>query len=130
LQHYQSQLHQAQAELQRSHFQQYAISDTGVQPSQMPYMLLVWDAWYAYQNGDLAKMQNCLQESFKWTPFSKTETLMNWLESFAKFYSDKENQFDTYALTNSAEWKKLMRQAIAVKPMGGKDQTRIFEMAG
>ena len=129
-QHYQSQLHQVQAELQRSHFQQYAISDTGVQPSQMPYMLLVWDAWYAYQNGDLTKMQNCLQESFKCTPLSKTETLMNWLESFAKFSSDKENQFDTYALTNSAEWKKLMRQAIAVKPVGGKDQTRIFEMAG
>ncbi|TAE43704.1 MAG: FkbM family methyltransferase [Oscillatoriales cyanobacterium] len=116
-QHYQSQLHQVQAELQRSHFQQYAVSDTDVQPSQMPYTVLVWDAWYAYQNGDATKMQNCLQESLKCTPFSKTETLINWLESFAKFYSEKDHQLDTYALTNSEEWKQLMRWTVAVKPI-------------
>gem|GEM_PF-515223 len=116
-QHYQSQLHQVQTELQRSQFQQYALSDTGVQPSQMPYTLLVWDAWYAYLNGDATKMQKCLQESLKCTPFSKTETLMNWLESFVKFSSEKDHQLDTYALTNSEEWKQLMRWTVAVKPI-------------
>ena len=103
--------------MQRSQFQQYAVSDTGVEPSQMPYTLLVWNAWYAYQNGDATQMQNCLQESLKCTPLSKTETLMNWLESFAKFSSETENQLDTYALTNSEEWKQLMRRAVAVKPL-------------
>jgi len=118
-QHYQSQLVQVQEELDRSHFQQYALSDTGVE-SQMPYTLLVWDAWYAYQNGDVTKMQKCLHNSLKCTPFSRTETLINWLESFSKFSSENEHQLDTYALTNSEEWKHLMRQAIAVKPVGEK----------
>src|SRR6478672_6226701 len=118
-QHYQSQLVQAQEELDRSHFQQYALSDTGVE-SQMPYTLLVWDAWYAYQNGDVTKMQKCLHNSLKCTPFSRTETLINWLESFSKLASENEHQLDTYALTNSEEWKHLMRQAIAVKPVGEK----------
>ncbi|MEG4034984.1 chromosome partitioning protein ParA, partial [Microcoleus sp. S36b_A4] len=116
-QHYQSQLVQVQEELDRSDFQQYALSDTGVQRSQMPYSLLVWDAWYAYQKGDVTKMQKYLQESLKCTPFSKTETLMNWLESFVKFSSEKEHQLDTYALTNSEEWKQLMRWTVAVKPI-------------
>src|SRR6476469_1163032 len=118
-QHYQSQLVQAQEELDRSHFQQYALSDTGVE-SQMPYTLLVWDAWYAYQNGDVTKMQKCLHNSLKCTPFSRTETIINWLESFSKLASENEHQLDTYALTNSEEWKHLMRQAIAVKPVGEK----------
>src|SRR6478672_7070869 len=118
-QHYQSQLVQAQEELDRSHFQQYALSDTGVE-SQMPYTLLVWDAWYAYQNGDVTKMLKCLHNSLKCTPFSRTETLINWLESFSKLASENEHQLDTYALTNSEEWKHLMRQAIAVKPVGEK----------
>jgi FkbM family methyltransferase len=114
-QHYQSQLHRSQEELDRSHFQQYAVSDRGVQ-SQMPYRLLVWDAWYAYQNGDVGKMQKCLQESLKCTPSSQTETIVNWLESFANFSLEKGRQLDTYSLTNSEEWKQLVRQAVAIKP--------------
>ena len=114
-QHYQSQLHRSQQELDRSHFQQYAVSERGVQ-SQMPYRLLVWDAWYAYQNGDVGKMQKCLQESLKCTPSSQTETIVNWLESFANFSLEKGWQLDTYSLTNSEEWKQLVRQAVAIKP--------------
>ena len=114
-QHYQSQLHNSQEELDRSHFNQYAVSDRGVE-SQMPYRLLVWDAWYAYQNGDVGKMQKCLQESLKCTPSSQTETIVNWLESFANFSLEKGRQLDTYSLTNSEEWKQLVRQAVAIKP--------------
>ena len=82
----------------------------------MPYTLLVWDAWYAYQNGDVGKMQKCLQESLKCTPSSQTETIVNWLESFANFSLEKGRQLDTYSLTNSEEWKQLVRQAVAIKP--------------
>ena len=114
-QYYQSQLHHSQEELDRSHFNQYAVSDRGVE-SQMPYRLLVWDAWYAYQNGDVGKMQKCLQESLKCTPSSQTETIVNWLESFANFSLEKGRQLDTYSLTNSEEWKQLVRQAVAIKP--------------
>ena len=116
-QHYQSQLVQVQEEFNLSNVQKYAISNTGIQPSQMPYSLLVWDAWYAYQKGDVTKMQKCLQESLKCTHFSKTETMMNWLESFAKFSSQKDHQLDAYALTNSEEWKQLMRWTVEIKPI-------------
>jgi len=119
-QNYQSQLVQVQEELDRSHFQQYAVSDTGVE-SQMPYKLLVWDAWYAYQNGNLTKMQEYLHESLKCTACSRTETLVNWLDSFAKFSSEKGNQLNTYALTNSLEWKELTMRPVAVKPTSGRD---------
>jgi len=76
--------------------------------------LLVWDAWYAYQSGDLKKMQQCLQESLKFTPISRTESVVNWLESFAKFSSEKGHDFDSYALTNSQEWKRLIQQRVTV----------------
>ena len=113
-QNYQSQLVQVQEELDRSHFQQYALSDQGVE-SQIPYTLLVRDAWYAYQSGDLKKMQQCLQESFKITPISRTESVVNWLESFCQFSAEKGQPFDTYSLTNSQEWKQLVGLTIAQK---------------
>ena len=119
-QHYQSQLAQVQEELDRSHFHQYAVTDTGVE-SQMPYKLLVWDAWYAYQNGNLTKMQEYLHESLKCTACSRTETLVNWLDSFAKFSSEKGNQLNTYALTSSLEWKELTMRPVVVKPTSGRD---------
>jgi hypothetical protein len=112
-QHYQSQLAEFQEELDRSHFQQYALSDRGVE-SQMPYTLLVWDAWYAYQSGDLKKMQQCLQESLKITPISRTESVVNWLESFCQFSAEKGQPFDAYSLTNSQEWKQLMQGRFTV----------------
>ncbi|MEG5023678.1 chromosome partitioning protein ParA, partial [Microcoleus sp. AT8-B5] len=112
-QHYQSQLVQVQQELDRAHFQQYALSDTGVE-SQMRYTLLVWDAWYAYQSGDLKKMQQCLHGSLKFAPISRTESVVNWLESFCQFSVDKGQAFDTYALTNSQEWKQLMQGKFTV----------------
>jgi len=90
------------------------------QKSQTEYALLVWDAWYAYQNGELAKMRFCLQQSLKCTPFSRTETILNWLESFTKFSADKGYEINTESLTSSAEWEQLMRQAVAVKPLVGK----------
>ena len=111
--HYQSQLNHSQKELERAHFQQYAASDQGVE-SQMPYTLLVWDAWYAYQSGDLKKMQHCLQESLKITPISRTESVVNWLESFCQFSAEKGQPFDTYSLTNSQEWKRLMQGRFTV----------------
>ena len=115
-QHYQSQLVQVQEELERSHFQQqYAVSHRGVE-SQMQYTLLVRDAWYAYQSGDLKKMQQCLQESLKITPISlsRTKSVLNWLESFCEFSAEKGQPFDTYSLTNSQEWKRLMQGRFTV----------------
>ena len=112
----QMQLHQTQEKMERSRLQQ-AIADRKNEPMEIQYPLLVCEAWYAYQNGDLIKMRESLQESLKCTQLSRTETVNNWLESFSNFGSEKGQQLDTYSLTNSEEWKQLMRQVLAVKPM-------------
>ncbi|AFZ09176.1 chromosome segregation ATPase-like protein [Oscillatoria nigro-viridis PCC 7112] len=61
-------------------------------------------------------MQKCLQESLKCTPSSQTETIVNLLESLANFSLEKGRHLDPYSLTNSEEWKQLVRQAVAIKP--------------
>ena len=121
LQQSEIQLHQTQGELELSQFQQALGSDKDGQ-EQMQYRLLVWEACRAYHNNALTKMQECLQQSLKYTPFSGTQTVNDWLESLAKFSSEKGCEFDTYSLTNSEEWKQLMRRAVGVKPILGRSR--------
>lgn len=106
-----SQLKQVQAEFERSRLQQ-AIAG---QPDES-YQLLLQDAWYAYKNGNLEKMARYLQQSLKYKPFSRTETVLNWLESFAKFSMESGVSLNTESLTNSDEWKQLVRRLMSVKP--------------
>jgi hypothetical protein len=113
-----SQFYQFQKELAHSRFLSEAIAREQEGQSKTHYQLLVWDAWYAYHSGELSKMKECLQESLKCTPFPKSETILNWLESFTKFSLEKEGGMDIQSLTNSAEWKHLLRQAVAVKARG------------
>ena len=113
-----SQSYQFQKELAHSRFLSEAIAREQEGQSKTHYQLLVWDAWYAYHSGELSKMKECLQESLKCTPFPKSETILNWLESFTKFSLEKEGGMDIQSLTNSAEWKQLVRQAVAVKARG------------
>ncbi|PSB52790.1 hypothetical protein C7B67_05615 [filamentous cyanobacterium Phorm 6] len=111
----QSQLHQTQEVLERLLFQKNlaATQAEGQHPTQ--YNLLLWEAWYAYGKGDLAGVAHYLQQSLKCTPLSRTETVVNWLESFAKLSLEKGYEFDSYSLTNSAEWKQLMRSITALR---------------
>ena len=104
-----SQFSQTQVELVRTRLQNQYVTTEPQLTTATEYKLLVWDAWYAYQSGDLKKMQECLQESLKLTPISRTESIVNWLEHFAEFSSENQYSFDSYALTNSEEWKKLIQ---------------------
>ena len=104
-----SQFSQTQVKLVRTQLQHQYVTTEPQSTTTTEYKLLVWDAWYAYQNGNLKKMQQCLQESLKLTQISRTESVVKWLESFAKFSSEKGHDFDSYALTNSEEWKKLIQ---------------------
>ncbi|MEP6580162.1 hypothetical protein NDI43_15090 [Microcoleus vaginatus GB2-A3] len=107
----QLELHQTQSELERLKFSQARVRETEAK-SQMQYKDLLWEGWYAYCKGDRAGMANFLKESLKCTPFSTTETVLNWLENFARFSSEKGDILDTNTLVNSAEWKELMRRSI------------------
>ena len=112
-------IHQIQSQIERLEFQQaIAINTNGDSKSQ--YGILVWDAWYAYHNGAMNKMQDSLKQSLKCSPFSPTDTVINWLESFTKFSGDKGDNLDTLGLTNLAEWKQLMRLVTSVKALAVK----------
>jgi predicted nucleic acid-binding Zn-ribbon protein len=115
LQQAQVQLKQARNELDRLLF----LEAIAGQPDES-YQQLVWEAWYAYRNNDLAAMAQNLRKSMKQKPFSKTETVLNWLESFAKFSSARGESLDTQALTQSPEWKQLIRQAISKKSVAAR----------
>ena len=120
-----AQLHQTQAELEQSHarlhqtqaegeklkFQEALVGDSDLR-IQLDYKLLVWEAWHAHHKGDMKGMAHFLKESLKCTPFSATETVLKWLESFAQFSSEKGYHLDTNSLINSAEWNELMRRGL------------------
>jgi glycosyltransferase involved in cell wall biosynthesis len=72
------------------------------------YNYLVWKAWYSYDRGDISGMVKNLQSSLTCTPLLTTETILNWLKSFANFYAEKDIQLDTYALTKLEAWQQLI----------------------
>jgi hypothetical protein len=112
-------MQQFQSQINRLEFQQdIAINTNGHSKNQ--YEILVSEAWYAYHTGAITKMQDNLKQSLKCSPFSPTNTVSNWLESFTKFSGDKGQNLDTLGLTNLAEWKQLMRLVLNVKPVAVK----------
>jgi hypothetical protein len=113
---YQSRLHLMQWELERSQFQLAIASQTN-EPSQVQYKLLVWDGWQAYQKGELVRMTECLQHSLKYTPFSKTKTISNWLKSFGEFSLNKGESIDLQCLSNTSEWQQVIERIVGSHKM-------------
>lgn len=72
------------------------------------YSSLVWDAWCSHRNGNNFQMGLYLKKSLKYTPFLPTETVLNWLDSFANFFRYKGENFETELLTNLSEWKEML----------------------
>ena len=108
LERYHHKMQQVQSKIERLEFQQtLAININGHSKSQ--YELLVSEAWYAYYTGAMTEMQDSLKQSLKCSPFSATDTVSNWFESFTKLSGAKGHHLDTLTLTNLAEWKQLMR---------------------
>ncbi|MCC3405783.1 MAG: hypothetical protein JGK17_09355 [Microcoleus sp. PH2017_10_PVI_O_A] len=114
----QLQLHKTAGELEKWRFQESAVKNAE-ENKPVQYGVLVWEAWYAYNNGDLPGMSQSLQKSLNCTPFSSTETVVNWLETFGKFALENGAYFDTNSLSKSPEWKELMRRVVTVKTRVG-----------
>lgn len=73
------------------------------------YGFLTWTAWRSCRNGEPEVMLDALQASLKNTPFALGETILNWVENFAKFSLEQSESFDTYDLINSDAWEKILR---------------------
>ncbi|MEG5171860.1 glycosyltransferase [Microcoleus sp. B3-D7] len=72
------------------------------------YRCSVWVAWRMYRDGSLAEMVECLEKSLHYTPFTGTETVFKWLETFTQVSQEYGIEFDTYALTNLKEWQDIV----------------------
>jgi ubiquinone/menaquinone biosynthesis C-methylase UbiE/peptidoglycan hydrolase CwlO-like protein len=107
-------MQQFKSQIDRLEFQQALAVNTN-ERSKSQYELLVSEAWYAYHTGAITKMQDCLKQSLKCSPFSATGTVSNWLESFAKLSGYKGGTLDAFELTNLEEWKQLMRLVTSIK---------------
>jgi glycosyltransferase involved in cell wall biosynthesis len=90
---------------QRLQYQQMIRENYG--ESQIEYRILVWDAWFAYQQGNFEPMFEYLKLSFQYRPFLKIETVADWIETFDKLSSTTEKTFKIDLLTSLSEWKKL-----------------------
>ena len=110
-----SKLEQNQKQLYKFRLERFFASDHTNSPKQTQYRILVWEAWYAYQHSDYGQMVKSLQQSLQHTPLSKTETIVNWLESFAKFSSENGFGFDSRKLIGMSEWQQLTRQSMLSK---------------
>ncbi len=124
----QTQLHQAQLELEqyldrqhqvekqnkRSHLQTSLASDPTRQ-NHAQYELLVWDAWNAYQEGNLLEMQEYLGLSLRCSPFLRAENTIKWLNRFQELSSESGIPINISTLTNTTEWNQVMQRVMSGK---------------
>ena len=74
----------------------------------LDYGFRVWEAWDAYRQGHYPQMARKLRQSWKRTPFMRTQTLANWVQSFRQFADSRGEQFNARALSQLPEWNQLL----------------------
>jgi glycosyltransferase involved in cell wall biosynthesis len=80
------------------------------------YQSLKWLAWRMYRDGHLAEMAKCLENSLQYTPFSPTQTVLNWLECFQMNSEEYGENFDAYSLSKLAEWQEIILMVMTNPP--------------
>jgi hypothetical protein len=109
-----TQLHHALQEIERLRLYESVTQPDVEQTDEMRYQIKIWEAWCAYQNGDLQQMGQLLKQSLEYTALSKAAVVTNWLETFMQNAHHQGLSLDTYALTNSPEWKQLVRRSVII----------------
>lgn len=80
---------------------------------QVRYSTLTWIAWYLYHTGHYPEMRQSLQQAWRYSSYSPTETLVQWADSFTRFSQQWGVEFDADTLARSAEWRSLMGWLLA-----------------
>lgn len=75
---------------------------------QARYHNLVWSAWRLYFTGHRAEMASYLEKSLSMTPYSRTETVLNWISYFQKYSREYGLKFEADSLSQSQEWQSLI----------------------
>lgn len=84
--------------------------------NQERYLCSVWMASRMYRDGYVAQMAECLEKSLQYTPFSPTQTVLNWLETFQRVAEEYGDKFDAYSLTQLSEWQALILMVMTAAP--------------
>jgi chromosome segregation ATPase len=113
LQQVKSQLYQTQNEVERLNYLQEVATQAETEAEQK-YKILVYEAWYAYQQNDLEQMVRYLRQSLRWSPFSHTKTVENWLESLTEISRRSGEKIDIRSLISSQPWRELIQSIMRV----------------
>lgn len=79
------------------------------------YCNYVWCAWQLYQHGYTAEMNDFLGKSLNYTSQSAAEISLNWIEFFTNYAQGENRQLNTYQLTQTPGWQKLILAALATR---------------
>ncbi|MEL6441254.1 MAG: glycosyltransferase [Cyanobacteria bacterium J06621_8] len=79
------------------------------------YSNLVWSAWHLYCNSYHREVCDYLRLSLSFTDQSAGEISLNWIESFERYYSEINQPFDTYKLTQTPGWQELIMATLATR---------------
>jgi hypothetical protein len=60
----------------------------------------------------------CLKTALKYNtlPLSPIETVLGWVKRFGEFSGEIEKDLDVYSMSNSVEWKELIRDFVINNP--------------
>ncbi|MGC1195402.1 MAG: hypothetical protein WA882_00765 [Geitlerinemataceae cyanobacterium] len=109
-----SEFDRVEMELELAKFWQVLEAQTD-DPREKRYRELVWRGWYVSQKGDRSAMVRYLQEAWKYSSVSLTQTVSDWLRCFVEFAENKGIPLDVQGLAGSVEWRGLMRELVVVK---------------
>lgn len=111
------QLHKTQEDLQEIQRQnqekdwiirRFQFQQSVAQDPDACYQCLVWEAWAAYCQGDFFEMASRLQKSQRYSDFSKTEFIIDWLNRFLQLSIYHGESFNSEDLTSLPEWQNLV----------------------
>lgn len=74
--------------------------------------ILIWAAWYLDSRGLRAEAMTYLKQAWTYRSSSAMATVVNWIESFARFSKRWGVEFDANSLSVSDEWQQLVEEII------------------
>ncbi|NEQ23677.1 MAG: glycosyltransferase [Microcoleus sp. SIO2G3] len=85
--------------------------------SQSRFQSHVWLAWRLYQTNHLREMQEQLEKSLRYTPYTPAQTITHWIDRFKLYAVGFGYQFDAQNLSSLPQWQQAVFKAIALQKL-------------
>ncbi|MCU0525783.1 MAG: hypothetical protein MUF72_13255 [Elainella sp. Prado103] len=117
LEHYRYQVDRSnfQATLTPPEIQASTQSQTQPETPSPEYQMAVWEAWYAFQQGNFDQMSRYLKQSLQLTAMNRSEIILEWVRSFDQLSRSQQTTFAIDQLLSTPEWQHLTHQLIRKK---------------